>query len=106
MFLWEKMNLVDHPGTSALKMGSRRRRWFQMYKISHLGKEHWHPEFETYDEKNHRYIPKAKRPEDFMRKKGLGRRYSKWQPKLSIPLEEKAVVYKLPNVSYQPPEEF
>jgi len=106
-YLWEKMALVDHPGVYALRMGHRRRRWFQMYKVSHLGKEHWHPEFETYDEKNNRYIPKALRPEEFMRKKGLGRRYSKWLPKLSIPLEEKAAVYKLPkSTSYQPPEEF
>jgi len=103
MYLWEKLHLVDHPGVFALQRGLRNRRWFQMYKVSHLGKEHWHPEFMSLDENQHRYIPKALRPEDFMRKKGLGRRYSKWQPKLSIPLEDKAAVYKLPKtVDYQP----
>merc|ERR1739838_324403 len=91
-YLWEKMALVDHPGVYALRMGHRRRRWFemghrrrrwfQMYKVSHLGKEHWHPEFETYDEKNNRYIPKALRPEQFLRKKALGPRHSQRLPKL------------------------
>jgi len=105
MYLWEKISLVDHPGPYALQMGLRRRRWFQMYKVSHLGKEHWHPEFESYDNKKNRYIPKALRPEDYMRKKGLGRRYNKFLPKLTVPLEEKAAVYKLPKTtSYQPPE--
>ena len=32
-----------------------------------------------------------------MKKKGLGRRYSKHLPKLTIPLEDKAAVYKLPK---------
>ena len=38
MYLWEKMHLVDHVGSWALGMGMRRNRWFQMYKVSHLGK--------------------------------------------------------------------
>ena len=32
-----------------------------------------------------------------MKKKGLGRRYSKYLPKLKLPLEDKAAVYKLPK---------
>jgi len=105
MYLWEKMHLVDHPGAWAMQRGLRNRRWFQMYKVSHLGKEHWHPEFESYDAKNHRYIPKAMRPEDYMRKKGLGRRYNKWKPKLTVPLEDKAAVYKLPKTLEYRPED-
>jgi len=97
MYLYEKIHLVDHPGTKAHLIGSRRKRWFQMYKIHHWGREHWHPEFEAYEEKNNPYLPKAFRKEDFMKKKGLGRRYSKHLPKLTIPLEEKAAVYKLPK---------
>ena len=62
-----------------------------------LPREHWHPEFEAYKEKVNPYLPKAFRKEDFMKKKGLGRRYSKHLPKLTIPLEDKAAVYKLPK---------
>jgi len=104
IYLWEKIHLIDHPGMFKARLGPRRNRWFQMAKISHLGREHWHPEFESLDEKKNRYIPKALRPHDFMKKKGLGRRYGKHLPKLSIPLEEKATVYKLPNVNYEPEE--
>ena len=38
MYLWEKMHLVDHFGPWGLIQGLRRRRWFQMYKVSHLGR--------------------------------------------------------------------
>ena len=62
-----------------------------------LPREHWHPEFEAYEEKTNPYLPKAYRKEDFMKKKGLGRRYSKYLPKLKLPLEDKAAVYKLPK---------
>ena len=66
-------------------------------------RNHWHPEFETLDQPQGKYIPKAMRPEDWMRKKGLGRRYNRYAPKLAVPLEEKAAVYKLPKtVEYQP----
>jgi len=103
MYLWEKMHLVDHFGPWGLMKGLRRRRWFQMCKVSHLGRNHWHPEFETLDEPHGKYIPKAMRPEEFMRKKGLGRRYNKYAPKLAVPLEDTAAVYKLPkSVEYQP----
>jgi len=105
MYLWEKMHLVDHFGPWGLIQGLRRRRWFQMYKVSHLGRNHWHPEFETLDEPHGKYIPKAMRPEEYMRKKGLGRRYNRYAPKLTVPLEETAAVYKLPkSVEYQPEE--
>ena len=53
-------------------------------------RNHWHPEFESLDPPKGRYIPKAMRPEDFMRKKGLGRRYNKFAPKLTVPLEDAA----------------
>lgn len=105
MYLWEKMHLVDHFSGWGLAMGLRRRRWFQMYKVSHLGKEHWHPEFESLDENQHGYIPKAKRPEPWMMKKGLGRRYNKHLPKLAVPMEDTAAVYRLPKtVEYEPEE--
>lgn len=105
IYMWEKINLIDHPGPFAIQLGLRRRRWFQMAKVSHLGKEHWHPEFMSLDDKRHRYIPKALRPEDYMRKKGLGRRYNKWKPKLTIPLEDRPAVYKLPTTEYNPKEQ-
>jgi len=106
MYLWEKIHLVDHPGVKAHMIGSRRKRWFQMYKVHHWGREHWHPEFEAYEEKNNPYLPKAYRAEDYMKKKGLGRRYNKYLPKLSIPLEDKAAVYKLPkSLVYEKPED-
>ena len=38
MYLWEKVNLVDHAGAIAHRLGSRRKRWFQMYKIHHWGR--------------------------------------------------------------------
>lgn len=63
--------------------------------------EHWHPEFMEYGEMTHPYQPKAYRSEDWMKKKGLGRRYSKYHPKLSIPLEDEALVYKLPKTNYE-----
>ena len=63
--------------------------------------EHWHPEFMEYEEKTHPYQAKAFRSEDWMKKKGLGRRYNKYLPKLSIPLEDEAAVYKLPKTEYE-----
>ena len=39
-----------------------------------------------------------------MKKKGLGRRYNKYLPKLTIPLEDQAAVYKLPNTKYEKPD--
>lgn len=106
MYLWEKMHLVDHPGHLALSLGLRRRRWFQMAKVSHLGREHWHPEFKTLDEQQNRYIPKWYR-EPWQRKKGLGRRYSKHAPKLKIPLQDEPLsVHELPkSTRYVKPEE-
>jgi len=106
MYLWEKMHLVDHPGQLNMNLGLRRRRWFQMAKVSHMGKEHWHPEFKSLDEQSHRYIPKGYR-EPWQRKKGLGRRYSKYAPKLQIPLPDEPVsVYNLPkSTRYVKPEE-
>ena len=38
IYWWEKVNLVDHKGQKALQIGSRRRRWFQMYKVHHWGR--------------------------------------------------------------------
>ena len=67
-------------------------------------REHWHPEFEQYEEKTLPYLPKAFRKEDFMKKKGLGRRYSKHLPKLTVPLEDTAAVYKLPDTKYKKSE--
>jgi len=105
VFWWEKVHLIDHQGPLSKQLGLRRRRWFQMYKISHLGKEHWHPEFKSLDEEQHRYIPRAFR-ERFQTQKGLGRRYSRKAPKLEVPLKEKAAVYELPkHVKYQRPED-
>jgi len=106
MYMWEKMHLVDHPGHLNLSLGLRRRRWFQMAKVSHLGREHWHPEFKTLDEGQHRYIPKWYR-EPWQRKKGLGRRYSKFAPKMKIPLQDEPLsVHSLPkSTRYVKPEE-
>jgi len=104
IYLWEKLHMVDHPAIQAHKLGSRRKRWFQMYKIHHWGREHWHPEFMQYEEKTFPYLPKAFRKEDYMKKKGLGRRYNKYLPKLTIPLEDQAAVYKLPNTKYEKPD--
>ena len=67
-------------------------------------REHWHPEFMQYEEKTFPYLPKAFRKEDYMKKKGLGRRYNKYLPKLTIPLEDQAAVYKLPNTKYEKPD--
>ena len=50
------------------------------------------------------YLPKAYRKEDFMKKKGLGRRYNKHLPKLTVPLEDTAAVYKLPKTKYEKPD--
>lgn len=82
---WEKIFIVDHD--TMHMQGVRRGRWFQMYKISHLGKEHFHPEFKQYDEVRHRYLPRAFR-ERWQTKPGLGRRYSRRLPKLQVPLKE------------------
>ena len=41
MYLWEKIHLVDHPGVKAHMLGSRRKRWFQMYKVHHWGRSVW-----------------------------------------------------------------
>lgn len=70
-----------------------------------LFREHWHPEFESLDENQHGYIPKAKRPEPWMMKKGLGRRYNKHLPKLAVPMEDTAAVYRLPKTLEYEPEE-
>lgn len=53
-------------------------------------------------ENNPPYVPKAMRKEDYMRKKGLGRRYNKYLPKLTVPLEDTAAIYKLPETKYKP----
>jgi len=84
-YAWEKIYMIDN---DTMHMhGVRRGRWFQMYKISHLGKEHFHPEFKQYDEVKHRYLPRAFR-ERWETRPGLGRRYSRKLPKLRVPLEE------------------
>ena len=54
-----------------------------------------------YEEKTLPYLPKAYRSKDYMKKKGLGRRYNKYLPKLTIPLEDEAAVYKLPKTKYE-----
>ena len=51
-------------------------------------RQHWHPEFKQYDEERHRYVPKGYR-EPWQRKWGLGRRYSKNAPKVTVPLQDK-----------------
>jgi len=99
MYMWEKMHLVDHKGAFEKILGLRRRRWFQMYKVDQHGKQHWHPEFKQYDEEINRYIPKWYR-EPWQRKKGLGRRDSKYAPKVSVPLQDKVSVYNMPDVKY------
>ena len=74
------------------------------YNLILFSREVWHPEFTEYEEKHMPYLPKAFRKEDYMKKKGLGRRYSKYLPKLSVPLEDQAAVYKLPKTKYEKPE--
>ena len=54
-----------------------------------------------FGEKSNPYLPKAKRSQDFMKKKGLGRRYNRYLPKLTIPLEDQTAVYKLPKTKYE-----
>merc|ERR1712059_82789 len=99
IYMWEKMQLVDHKGMLEKSLGLRRRRWFQMYKVDQHGKQHWHPEFKQWDEEKSRYIPKWFR-EPWMRKKGLHRRDHKYAPKVTVPLQDKVSVYKLPDVKY------
>ena len=55
---------------------------------SFVARQHWHPEFKQYDEARHRYVPKGYR-EPWQRKYGLGRRYSKNAPKVTVPLQDK-----------------
>jgi len=86
IYMWEKIFVIDHNMMHVPNL-ARRNRWFQMCKISHLGKEHFHPEFKKYDEERQRYLPKGFR-EPWQRKRGMGRRYYRYLPKLKIPLEE------------------
>merc|ERR1711874_702461 len=86
IYMWEKIFVIDHDMMHVPNL-ARRNRWFQMCKISHLGKEHFHPEFKKYDEERQRYLPKGFR-EPWQRKRGMGRRYYRYLPKLKIPLEE------------------
>lgn len=64
----------------------------QTYNIlnSFVSRQHWHPEFKQYDEARHRYVPKGYR-EPWQRKYGLGRRYSKNAPKVTVPLQDKVI---------------
>jgi len=96
MYLWEKIHLVDHAAMFAKNVGLRRRRWFQMYKVDQAGRQHWHPEFKQYDEARHRYVPKGYR-EPWQRKYGLGRRYSKNAPKVTVPLQDKVSEFQMPD---------
>ena len=57
---------------------------------SFVSRQHWHPEFKQYDEARHRYVPKGYR-EPWQRKYGLGRRYSKNAPKVTVPLQDKVI---------------
>jgi len=99
MYMWEKIHLVDHPAMFAKQLGLRRRRWFQMYKVDQAGRQHWHPEFKQYDETRHRYVPKGYR-EPWQRKYGLGRRYSKNAPKVTVPLQDKVSEFQMPDTRY------
>jgi len=98
-YLWEKIHLIDHPAMFAKQVGLRRRRWFQMYKVDQHGRQHWHPEFKQYDEERHRYVPKAYR-EPWQRKYGMGRRYSKNAPKVTVPLQDKVSEFQMPDTRY------
>jgi len=85
IYMWEKIYQIDNKTMHHL--GTRRARWWQMTQVSHMGKEHWHPEFKSFDEPKHRYLPRAYR-ERWQTKPGLGRRYSRHLPKLKIPLQK------------------
>ena len=50
IYWWEKVNLVDHKGQKALQIGSRRRRWFQMYKVHHWGRSVIYGEYPILDQ--------------------------------------------------------
>merc|ERR1712032_1252509 len=52
-----------------------------------------------YDEERHRYVPKAYR-EPWQRKYGLGRRYSKNAPKVTVPLQDKVSEFQMPDMRY------
>ena len=49
IYWWEKVNLVDHKSQKALQIGSRRRRWFQMYKVHHWGRSVIYGEYPILD---------------------------------------------------------
>jgi len=102
LYLWEKILLVDNQVLPELNL-TRRRRWWHMRKFDPLGKEHWHPEFITADEKRDYYIPKGMR-EPWTRKGQLNRRYNKFQPKIRVPLRDKIAVYEVPSLEYKDDE--
>lgn len=98
IYLWEKIFQIDH--NTMPHLGLRRRRWWQMAKLDFKGKEHWHPEFVSTDPSFPKYIPKGYR-EPWQRKGELNRRYSKYAPKLQVPLKDKLAVYEIPDPVYK-----
>ena len=73
--------------------------WTLALNISPVFRQHWHPEFKQYDETRHRYVPKGYR-EPWQRKYGLGRRYSKNAPKVTVPLQDKVSEFQMPDTRY------
>merc|ERR1711874_350748 len=80
-------DLCDRPQHDArAKLGQKKQMVPDVQDISPW-QEHFHPEFKKYDEERQRYLPKGFR-EPWQRKRGMGRRYYRYLPKLKIPLEE------------------
>eukprot|EP00088_Acartia_fossae_P007972 TRINITY_DN1374_c0_g1_i7.p1 TRINITY_DN1374_c0_g1~~TRINITY_DN1374_c0_g1_i7.p1 ORF type:complete len:174 (+),score=48.04 TRINITY_DN1374_c0_g1_i7:40-522(+) len=100
IYMWEKVKLIDNVAMPKQFALTRRRRWWHMQKFDPLGKEHWHPEFVNYDQKELKYIPKGMRPA-WTRRRGLARRYNKFLPKIEVPLKDKVAVWRAPDRTYK-----
>ena len=53
---WQRLLMMKH-GNREFQRGVRERFWFQMARVDHLGREHWHPEYKHLDYYEARYQP-------------------------------------------------
>ena len=81
---WQKLLMMKH-GNREFQRGVRERFWFQMARVDHLGREHWHPEYKHLDYYEPAYQPaKFRVGSDKFKKSGRLHRVKK----VSAPLPE------------------
>lgn len=59
---YQRLHYQRHKAFWFIRNVMRERPWFIMKDVDHMGREHWHPEFKTFDYHRGPYVPKKYRP--------------------------------------------